>query len=357
MFQPDYRNLVNAARNEKTERIPLYEHNISPGIMERMTGKKFAGLLAGSHADKVRFFREYCDFQKRMGYDAVTFEGTVIDVMPGNGCLTGRNRHGLSTKEEFEAYPWDKIEELYFARYADEFSALREAMPEGMKAVGGVGNGVFEIVQDIVGFENLCYIKADDEGLFCGLFQQAGDLLFRIWKRFLGEFGDIYCICRTGDDLGFKSATLLPGQDIRELIIPQYRRVIRLVHSSAQKQPFLLHSCGCIFSVMDDLIAAGIDAKHSNEDQIAPFSRWIELYGDRIGNFGGLDTDCLCDSNPCSIADYTARVYRQCAAKGKGAAIGSGNSIPDYVSPQRYLTAVNTIRRMRGDDPGDFLTM
>ncbi|MDR1030283.1 MAG: hypothetical protein LBL76_05370 [Treponema sp.] len=46
-------------------------------------------------------------------------------------------------------------------------------------------------------------------------------------------------------------------------------------------KPFLLHSCGCIFKVMDDLIAARIDAKHSNEDAIAP-------YGRRIGNFGGL---------------------------------------------------------------------
>ena len=38
---------------------------------------------------------------------------------------------------------------------------------------------------------------------------------------------------------------------------------------------------------MDDVIALGIDAKHSNEDVIAPFERWIELYGDRIGLLGG----------------------------------------------------------------------
>ncbi len=28
---------------------------------------------------------------------------------------------------------------------------------------------------------------------------------------------------------------------------------------------FLLHSCGCIFEVMEDILATGIDAKHSNE--------------------------------------------------------------------------------------------
>ena len=36
---------------------------------------------------------------------------------------------------------------------------------------------------------------------------------------------------------------------------------------------------------MEDLITdVGIDAKHSNEDQIAPFPEWVRRYGDRIGN-------------------------------------------------------------------------
>jgi uroporphyrinogen decarboxylase len=38
---------------------------------------------------------------------------------------------------------------------------------------------------------------------------------------------------------------------------------------------------------MDGIIDLGIDAKHSNEDQIAPFEKWIELYNDSIGLFGG----------------------------------------------------------------------
>ena len=56
--------------------------------------------------------------------------------------------------------------------------------------------------------------------------------------------------------------------------IPQYKRNIDIVHSW---YVVLLHSCGAIFDVMDDLIdVAGIDAKHSNEDAILPFSAgWI----------------------------------------------------------------------------------
>ena len=170
-------------------------------------------------------------------------------------------------------------------------------------------------------------------------------MLAAIWERFLKEFGGLFCVCRFGDDLGFKSNTILDADDIRGLIIPQYRRVIGLIHKAGK--PFLLHSCGCIFDVMDDLIAAGIDAKHSHEDEIAPYSRWISEYGSRIGNFGGLDTGVLCDSSHVDVAAYTSEVFALCRAKGHGVAIGSGNSIPDYVSPDRYSLMLETVQKLR----------
>lgn len=100
-----------------------------------------------------------------------------------------------------------------------------------MKAVGGIGNGVFECVQELVGYMNLCYLRADDPELYRELFQTLGDVCLKIWERFLSKFGDSFCVLRFGDDLGFKSNTLLPGQDIKTLIIPQYQRIIHAVHT------------------------------------------------------------------------------------------------------------------------------
>jgi uroporphyrinogen decarboxylase len=347
MFNPDYHNTEKAAKNEKPARIPLYEHSISPLIMEKIQGKDFADLAGGDYNDKKEFFRHYNRFFPDMGYDTVSWECCVGPAMPGSGSLGAHKEGVIQSRKDFDAYPWDSIPDLYFKRYSDYFRAFGEILPAGLKGVGGVGNGVFECVQDITGFENLCYIKADDTELYRGLFNKVGDLLVAVWKRFLKEFGDLYCVCRIGDDLGFKSNTLLAAEDIRSLVIPQYRRIIRLIHDAGK--PFLLHSCGCIFNVMEDLIAAGIDAKHSNEDVISPYSRWIDDYGSRIGNFGGLDTDVLCDSSQIDLVSYTTGVYRLCEAKGRGAAIGSGNSIPHYVSTDRYCLMLDTVRRLRND--------
>ena len=113
-------------------------------------------------------------------------------------------------------------------------------------------------------------------------------------------------------------------------------------------KPFLLHSCGCIFNVMDDIIAAGIDAKHSNEDQIAPFSYWVEQYGDKIGNFGGIDTDAVCRLSEPDMFAYIKDVV-DCALGHGGFAFGSGNSIPDYVPTDGFLAMNRSIRTIRGD--------
>lgn len=161
------------------------------------------------------------------------------------------------------------------------------------------------------------------------------------------RYGDIYCVMRFGDDLGFKSTTLLPPDDIRAHIIPQYKAIIDTVHS--YNKPFLLHSCGNIFDVMEDLIAAGIDAKHSNEDQIAYFPVWVERYGDRIGNFGGIDTDAVCQLSKPELKEYITDVIAKCKGHG-GFAFSTGNSIPTYVPAENYVNMIETVRELRDED-------
>jgi uroporphyrinogen decarboxylase len=346
-FKPDYNHILDAARNIEATRLPLYEHLISDKIMEKILGKDFSQYLAGTEIEIGEYFKYYCEFFRVMGYDSVMFEACIGPAMPGSGSLGSHKVGEIKTREDFEKYPWLEVPELYFKKYSLQFKKLREHMPQGMKAVGGAGNGIFECVQDIVGYTDLCYISVDDPDLYKDLFKKVGDTNTKIWERLLKEYGDIYCVFRFGDDLGFKSTTLLSSKDIRENVIPQYKKIIDLVHS--YHKPFLLHSCGFIFDVMDDIIdIAKIDAKHSNEDQIAPFPIWVEKYGDRIGNFGGIDTDAVCTLNKSEMKEYILNVINQCEGHG-GFAFGSGNSIPDYVPIEGFLNMVETVREYRGD--------
>jgi len=346
-FMPDYNNIIAAAINKKPKRMPLYEHIICTEIMETLLNKKFADLWNGNRSDKKEYFRNYCEFYKRMGYDTVSYEGCIGSAMPGSGALGNHKPGAIKNREDFERYPWDEVHNLYFEAYSENFELLREVMPDGMKAIGGVGNGLFECVQDIVGYMDLCYISYDDPDLYSDLFKNVGEIMRKIWTTFLERFGDIYAVCRFGDDLGFRTTTLISAEDIRAHIIPRYKTVVDLIHS--YNKPFLLHSCGNIFNVMDDIVdIVKIDAKHSNEDAIAPFSEWVDRYGDRIASFGGIDTDILCRESSSSIEQKVKDVVSYCSPRG-GFALSSGNSIPNYVPVEGYLAMIETGRKLRGE--------
>lgn len=346
-FQCDYRNLVDAARRVRPRRMPLYEHNIYPNVVEAALGRSLGDPAAPDGAGKRAYFAAYCAALAELGYDTVSFEGCVTELIQGGEALCGRAGPLFTCRADIEKYDWAALPEAYFRRFEADFDALAASLPPGMKAVAGVGNGVFECIQDFVPLTDLAYLEADDPEAFDLLWRKVADLLAAIWERFIPRWGDAYCIFRTGDDLGFKSSLLMKPETVRRHVVPAYARIAELAHRAGK--PFLLHSCGKIFDVMDDIIAgAGIDAKHSNEDGIAPFREWLERYGSRIAVFGGIDMDLLCRESPAAIAERVAEVTAA-AAPYPGFALGSGNQIADYVPAEGFLAMVEAGRRARGE--------
>jgi uroporphyrinogen decarboxylase len=344
-FQNDYRHMLAVLNNRRPARLPVYEHIISPLIMEKVLGTQFASLINGRPVDQEQYFRQYCRFFQRMTYDTVSFEVTITDLLPGHGAILGGRPGPIQNRADFERYPWDELADRYWKVAGPHFEILSGCLPDGMLALGGVGNGVFEISEDLVGFQYLAYLQADDPQLFADLYRRIGDLMVHIWTVFLQRYAGCFAICRFGDDLGFKTSTLVSPHTIRQHILPQYRRVIQLIKGAGK--PFLWHSCGRIFSIMQEVIDLGIDAKHSNEDIIAPFDEWIARYGEQIGLLGGIDVDLLCQKSPAEIVEQVFEKGRRFRAAARGYALGSGNSIPEYVPVEGYLAMIEGAQHIR----------
>ena len=342
VFAPDYRNILDAAGNKRAKRLPIYDHSISAKVQEKVVNKKFAGLISGNKEDIKEFLRNACACSIKLGYDIYPFEYCVTEFIQRGKGLIGKAGPLIRNMSDLQKYDWNEPVRKFREASSVYYEALKETLPAGMKAVGGVGNGIFECVQDFVPYTDLVYLKADDPETYRALFSKVGDMLAKIWAEFLEKHSGSYAVCRFGDDLGFKSGPLLDPADIRGLVIPEYRKIVKLVHG--HNKPFLLHSCGCIFEVMDDIISiAGIDAKHSNEDAIAPFSKWADTYGERIGLFGGIDMNVICLESGDRIKKYVHEVINS-ASKARGLAIGCGNSIPDYVPAEGYIAMCEAVR-------------
>jgi uroporphyrinogen decarboxylase len=65
---------------------------------------------------------------------------------------------------------------------------------------------------------------------------------------------------------------------------------------------------------------------------------------------GGIDVDILCRSTPADIVEMVyarARKYRSLA---QGYALGSGNSIPEYVPVEGYLAMLEAAQKIRAEE-------
>lgn len=350
-FQPDYRHFADVMQNKRPVRLPLYEHIINAGSMEKILGQSFAELEGGDKKDRAEYFRQHCRFFNEMTYDTVSYEVCIGQILPGHMAISG-GQGPIQSRADFDAYPWSELPLLYWREARPRLDALVEALPPGMKAVGGVGNGVFELAESLVGLEYLPFMEVDDPDLYDDLFRAIGDLMCTIWKEFMPRYEEHFVACRFGDDLGFKSSLLTNPATVRNQILPQYRRVIDIVHAGGGL--FLWHSCGCIFEIMNDVIDLGIDAKHSNEDSIAPFDRWIDEYGDRIGLLGGFDMNFLCSNKADVVYDKVIELGGRFRKTARGYALGSGNSIPEYVPPANYLAMIRAAQNLRQERKNEY---
>jgi len=110
-------------------------------IMEQVIGNKFAELINGNERDIEEFFKNYCGFFKDMTYDTVSYELCITRILPQAGSLKSGKAGPIQGRKDFEKYPWDELENMYWSYAEKKFDILCSVLPEGMKAIGGIGSG------------------------------------------------------------------------------------------------------------------------------------------------------------------------------------------------------------------------
>jgi uroporphyrinogen decarboxylase len=186
-------------------------------------------------------------------------------------------------------------------------------------------------------YEGLCYALHDAPDLVAALADRLGHLMEAFYAHLLDL--DHLSAIFPGDDMGFRTATLITPAALRRYTLPWHKRFAAMAHEKGV--PYFLHSCGNLGLIMEDLISdVCIDGKHSYEDAIIPVQDFQARYGDRIAVLGGMDVHRLTTGTPEQVREHTRFLIETCGSRGRYA-IGSGNSIPSYVPLANYLAMVD----------------
>jgi uroporphyrinogen decarboxylase len=107
---------------------------------------------------------------------------------------------------------------------------------------------------------------------------------------------------------------------------------------------FILHTCGDVYAIMDDLIELGIHAKHSFEDKILPVEEVSRRWGGRLGLVGGVDVHLLTSGSEAEVRRRTRQILDVCGVSG-GYVLGTGNSVANYIPLRNYEAMLDEGRR------------
>jgi len=363
--RPDFENLRRTLlRQGPPGPVPWIELFADPGTIQGILGEKIGWhsiLLAevGEAASRRRFswrgrdalhlILRFCyenDYDYVWAWTGLAFprdnyleaaDPAAVENLPGGARLwQDESRGPIQSWADFESYPWPVAERISYR--AVEY--LNGVVPEGMKISVNLG-GIFENSSWLMGLESFSYALADQPELVAAICQKVGELTAAAAAHAVSidNVGMIFL----GDDLGFASGTLISPAVLREHIFPHHRRLVEIAHAGGKLA--LLHSCGNLARVMDEIIDLGFDGKHSFEDKIMPVEEVCRLWGDRIAILGGVDMDLLGRGSEEEVRRRTREILESCAAAGSGYCLGTGNSVANYLPAGNYLAMLDEGRR------------
>ncbi|MBN1809500.1 MAG: hypothetical protein JW909_10575 [Planctomycetes bacterium] len=259
----------------------------------------------------------------------------AADQSKGDRTWLDESRGPVTTWEEFEKYPWPEPGRFN----TSSLEWLEKNLPDGM-GMTSRAHSVFEELSWLMGLETLSYALYDKPDLVQAIADRVGEIFLAAVKVH-AQFDKMKFLFG-GDDMGHKTGTLVSPDDLRKYVLPWHKKITAATHATGR--PYLLHTCGNIEKVMPDLVNdVKIDGRHSFEDTIEPVEEFYKRWGSRIAVLGGVDVDFLCRSGEDRIRERVRDILDACHP-GRYA-LGTGNSVANYIPLDNYLYMMDEGRR------------
>jgi len=341
LIKPDFSELLTVLERKSPSRPVLFEFYMNDTVYDAVV-------------DPSEIPRGDEDFNQRMkmtlafhhlGYDYATllppkplFFPELREHHEGQRTYSLNEGSHIDSWETFKAYPWPDYSDIDY-RYLE---GIASHLPEGMKLIPSGPGGVEEIVISLTGYENLCYMIVDDEDLVDALFEAVGSRLVKYYSE-VATFDSVGA-CLSNDDWGFNTQTLLSPEHMARWLIPWHEKIANAIHDA--NKPALLHTCGNVYPVFN-WITDNYEGKHSYEDSILPVEKAWETYHDKIAILGGIDVNYMI-MEPRENTYERALALLEKTAESGSFALGTGNSVPDYLPNDRYFAMLKAAWDLRG---------
>ena len=208
------------------------------------------------------------------------------------------------TVEEVDRYEWPSLEYLHW----DE--SLEQLRGTGaFYRASGFWAPFFHDVMDLFGVESFLLKMFTHPDVIHAAFRHVCEFYLEANELFFAAAGPEVDALFFGNDFGTQRDLLITPAQFEEFLEPWCRRFCDQAH--AHRYQVLLHSCGSIFSVIDRLIACGVDCLHPLQAKAANMDAETlsQHFNGRIAFLGGIDTqDILVHGSPERVREEVRKV-------------------------------------------------
>jgi len=334
-YQSDFNRLRTTLLGGKADRVPLAELSVDLKIQGAFLGRP------------VETTRDLIDFALAAGYDYVRL-APMIDFNPGKFQPKEGVRHSGATErdqdrnwhaegqgiitsiEDFEKFLWPRLEDVSYQRFED----IQSQLPDGLKIIGQYGD-IFTWVWHFLGLEAFSFALIENPELVERMFEKIGSIELALFRS-MADFDNIGALFYS-DDIAFGSGLLMSPQVFRTYLFPWMQQIGDICRE--KNIPFIYHTDGKIWPVLDDLYEIGVNALQPLEPQAIDIREVKQKYGDKFCLIGNIDVDLLSRGTPAEI-DAVAKSLIEDVGAGGGYCLGSGNTVPAYVPVENYRAMV-----------------
>jgi uroporphyrinogen decarboxylase len=342
MSKPNFDNLLKVLNRQVPDRPTLFEFFLNKPLYEQLAGPEI--VAKDPNWEWISISPVPITAYLNAGYDYLTIYGSQMtfnqrQMDNDKATLSLNEGNYIYDRKSLEQFNWPDPDSYDYSR----LEKAQAVLPEGIKLIIIGPGGVLENAINLVGFERLCMMLIDDPKLAEDIFAAIGSRLLRYYE-ICAPYDSVGALI-SNDDWGFKTQTMLSPADMRRFVFPWHKKIVQAIHAAGK--PAILHSCGKLDEVMDDIIDdMKYDAKHSFEDNIEPIEKAYDRWGHRIALLGGIDMNFICTSQPEEIRKRCQAMLAKTKNKG-GYALGTGNSVPEYVPDENYLAMIQTVTDTR----------
>lgn len=334
---PDWEGLRRNLRREGTPaRVYYFEHGIADNVLQALAARYDLCADLSPSADDFPH-QQRLRVHRFLGHELMRVfpRRARLEVPHRAGGWTEEGRGVVTTWDEFDTFPWPRVEDADFSVL--DYYAMQ--LPEEMRVFHVMD--LWDAVRELFGFETLCYALYENPALVQAVVDRVGGFIEAVVRTLCDYpcFGAVYI----GDDLGHKTGLMFSPKVLRRYALPWHRRLAEIAH--AHGKLFLFHSCGMMYDLMDEYIDdVRIDAKHSFEANVLPVTAVKHRYGARMSLLGGVDVDLLARGAEAEVRAKTCEILDVCHPGG-GYCLGSGNWVTDYCNLENYVAMLDEARR------------